>query len=113
MNTALQIKPSQKPNDTYFKSAVTRAEIVADTHGLCNLAAIPGAAVEGIEESHLLEQGNEFYETELSKNLEFAKTLFDLTMNCLDINEDVANRHIRIAQVDKMVVALNKLRSEL
>jgi len=78
MNTALKIKPSQKPNDTYFKCAVTHAEIVADTHGLCNLAAIPGTAVDGIEESHLLMQGNEFYETELSKNLEFAKTVFDV-----------------------------------
>ena len=109
MNTALKIKN----HGSYFDGAVTRSEIVCDTDGICNLAAIPGAAVEGIEESHLLEQGNEFYETELSKNLDFAKQLFDLTMNCLDINEDVANRHIRIAQVEKMIVALNELRGKL
>lgn len=108
MNTAL--KPKQ---DSYFDGAVTHAEIVADTNGICNLAAIPGAAIDGIEESHLLEQGSEFYETELSKNLDFAKKLFDLAMNCLDINEDVANRHIRIAQAEKMIFALNKLKGEL
>ena len=113
MNTALQIKPKQRLRDTYFDGAVTRAEIVADTHGICNLAAIPGAAVDGIEEYHLLTQGNEFYETELSKNLEFAKTVFDLTMNCLDINEDVANRHIRIAQTKKMIKALHELLERL
>lgn len=108
MNAAL--KPKQ---DSYFDSAVTRAEIVCDIHGICNLAAIPGAAVEGVEESHLFQQGNEFYETELSRNLEFAKKLFDLTMNTLDINEDVANRHIRIAQVEKLIVSLNELKERL
>ena len=113
MNTALQAKHQQITGNTYFKCAVTHAEIVADTNGICNLAAIPGAAVDGIEESHLLMQGNEFYETEFSKNLEFAKSMFDLTMNCLDINEDVANRHIRIAQVEKMIVALNELKRKL
>ena len=110
MNTALMIKNN---NGSYFDGAVVRAEIVADTNGICNLAAIPGAAVDGIEESHLLMQGNEFYETELSRNLEFAKTVFDLTMNCLDINEDVANRHIRIAQIDKMKIGLDELRRKL
>ena len=98
---------------TYFKSAVVRAEIVAGENGICNLAGILGAAVEGVENAHLFVQGAKFYETELSKNLDFAKQLFDLTMNCLDINEDVANRHIRIAQVEKMVVALNELRRKL
>lgn len=102
-----------KPHEDYFKSAVTRAEIVADTNGICNLAAIPGAAIDGIEESHLLEQGDEFYETELSRNLEFAKKLFDLTMNAVDINEDVANRHIRINQVEKMIYGLNELKGRL
>ena len=110
MNTALMIKNN---HGSYFDGAVVRAEIVADTNGICNLAAIPGAAVDGIEESHLLMQGNEFYETELSKNLEFAKTVFDLTMNCLDINEDVANRHIRIAQTKKMIKALHELLERL
>lgn len=113
MNAALQAKHQQITGNTYFKCAVTHAEIVADTHGLCNLAAIPGTAVDGIEESHLLMQGNEFYETELSKNLEFAKSMFDLTMNCLDINEDVANRHIRIAQTKKMIKALHELLERL
>ena len=108
MNAVVEIKQ----ND-YFKGAVTRAEIVADINGICNLAAIPGAAVEGVEESHLFQQGNEFYETELSRNLRFAKTLFDLTMNAVDINEDVANRHIRISQVEKMIVALNELKGRL
>ena len=98
---------------SYFDGAVTRAEIVCDTDGICNLAAIPGEAVDNIKESHLLEQGSEFYETELCKNLEFASAIFDLAMNCLDINEDVANRHIRIAQVEKLVVALNELRGKL
>lgn len=108
MNAAL--KPKQ---DSYFDSAVTRAEIVCDIHGICNLAAIPGKAIEEIEESHLFEQGDEFYETELSRNLEFAKQMFDLTMNCLDINEDVANRHIRISQVEKMISSLNELKGRL
>lgn len=113
MNAALQVEHQQITVNTYFKCAVTSAEIVADTNGICNLAAIPGAAVDGIEESHLLMQGNEFYETELSRNLEFAKTVFDLTMNCLDINEDVANRHIRIAQTKKMIKALQELLERL
>ena len=108
MNTALKPK-----TDSYFEHAVTRAEIVCDTHGICNLAAIPGAAVEGIEYSHLFQQGDEFYETELSRNLEFAKKLFDLTMNCLDINEDVANRHVRISQIEKMIVSLTDLKRML
>lgn len=108
MNTELKQK-----QDSYFDSAVTRAEIVCDIHGICNMAAIMGKAIEGIEESHLLEQGSEFYETELSRNLEFAKQMFDLTMNCLDINEDVANRHIRISQVEKMISSLNELKGRL
>lgn len=108
MNTAL--KPKQ---DSYFEHAVTRAEIVCDTHGICNMAAIPGKAIEEIEESHLFEQGDEFYETELSRNLEFAKKLFDLTMNAVDINEDVANRHIRISQIEKMIVSLTDLKRML
>lgn len=108
MNAAL--KPKQ---DSYFEHAVTRAEIVCDLHGICNLAAIPGAAVEAIEGSLLFEQGNGFHETELSRNLEFAKNLFDLTMNAVDINEDVANRHIRISQVRKMKAELEKLEGGL
>ena len=108
MNAAL--KPKQ---DSYFEHAVTRAEIVCDLHGICNLAAIPGAAVEAIGGSLLFEQGSEFHETELSRNLEFAKKLFDLTMNAVDINEDVANRHIRISQVEKMIISLNELKARL
>ena len=56
---------------------------------------------------------DEFHETELRRNLEFAKKIFDLAMNCLDINEDVANRHIRIAQVEKMIQSLNELKARL
>lgn len=108
MNTVLQDR-----KNTYFESAVTRAAIVADTQGICNLAAIPGAAISEIEESNQSMFGDDFCGSELSRNIEFAKNMFDLTMNCLDINEDVANRHIRIAQVDRMIVALNKLKEKL
>ena len=113
MNTALQVKHQQITGNTYFKCAVTHAEIICDTDGICNLAAIPGKAVDNIKESHLLVQGNKFYETELCKNLEFASEIFDRAMNCLDINEDVANRHIRIAQTKKMIKALHELLERL
>ena len=108
MKTAFQVR-----NNTYFEKTVTCASVVAEADGICNLAAIPGSAVERLEEFNEVISGDEFHKTELRRNLEFAKKIFDLAMNCLDINEDVANRNIRIAQVDKMVVALNKLRNEL
>ena len=108
MKTALQVK-----NNTYFEKTVACASVVAEADGICNLAAIPGAAVERLEEFNEVISGDEFHETELSRNLEFAKTVFDLTMNCLDINEDVANRNIRIAQIDKMKIGLDELRRKL
>jgi len=108
MKTALQVK-----NNTYFEKTVACASVVAESDGICNLAAIPGQAVERLEEFNEVISGDEFHKTELRKNLEFAKTVFDLTMNCLDINEDVANRYIRIAQVEKMIVALNELKRKL
>ena len=108
MKTAFQVR-----NNTYFEKTVTCASVVAESDGICNLAAIPGEAVERLEEFNEVISGDEFHETELSRNLEFAKTVFDLTMNCLDINEDVANRHIRIAQIDKMKIGLDELRRKL
>ena len=108
MKTALQVK-----NNTYFEKTVACASVVAEADGICNLAAIPGSAVERLEEFNEVISGDEFHKTELRRNLEFAKTVFDLTMNCLDINEDVANRHIRIAQVEKMIQSLNELKARL
>jgi len=111
-NLKVQIK---KPliYDFVWQQAVNKMFLLAEDKGICNMVAAASRAVEAMEESSIAIHGDEYYETELSKNRVHAVTILDYAMNCCDLDEDIATRFYRIEKVKAMIESLNEYKARL
>lgn len=105
------IKPSIY--DFAWQQAVNKMYLLGLDRGICNMVAAAPKAIEDMEEESLELYGESHYETELSKNREFAIAILDRAMNACDLDEETATRFDRIEQVKKMRKALEEYQKEL
>jgi len=111
-NSNVQIK---KPlfYDYVWNQAVYKMFSLAEDKGICNMVAAASRTVEALEEASVAIDGDEHYETELSKNREFAVTILDYAMNACDLDENTATRFDRLEKVKAMIESLNEYKARL
>lgn len=104
-----KINDNKLEKDTLWTKTCAMNEMVIEKHGLTNTI---GALTTGIEffVNEKWEDNPEFDLTQEHRNYEFARDVMDATMSGLDINYSSENKTDYVAQLDKLISDLTKLR---
>jgi len=94
--------------DYVWLQAVCKMALLDEDRGICNMVAAAPKAIEVMEEESIALHGDTHYETELSKNREFAIAILDRAMNACDLDKENATRFDRIQKAKEMRDSLDE-----